>query len=128
MSSAESSSLKEKISKLEEELKQLKAELQTAEGKSQQQQQLETKLLVTNYTETTCNFTKCDLNNIDIQRYSRQMILPEIGVQGIFILKLNLFRNPKPCFQLIYIYIYIVFIKWVKIYDTYYQKLVTNQT
>ena len=28
------------------------------------------------------DYTKCELSNFEIERYSRQMILPEVGVKG----------------------------------------------
>ena len=30
--------------------------------------------------------TKCDFSNDEISRYSRQLILPEIGVEGFYLL------------------------------------------
>ena len=30
------------------------------------------------------SYNKCDLKNVEIEKYSRQMILPEIGVDGMY--------------------------------------------
>lgn len=62
--------LKKRISELEKELSELKL---------QKLQESNQKLSV---SSNHFPFKKCNLSNKDIQRYSRQIILPEIAVNG----------------------------------------------
>lgn len=76
--------LRERIAEMEKELKQLKAQYALKCSNK----------TIKERTSESSNFSKCNLENKDIERYSRQMILPEIGVSGI-ILKNDMLRNMK---------------------------------
>ena len=67
-----------KIAELEFELRKLKQE-----KISKQTMVQSSKVRCEGENTTNGNFTKCELSNIEIEKYSRQMILSEIGVEGM---------------------------------------------